>query len=540
MVKKHNSMVLGLAMAFLMCMAVIPIPALAAPSLDWSWHTLGSREYFMEPVANNGDFDLLMEDLVVELTDGGAKTFALPPGTDMTEGVHYRINGILPAGLSLKVTQSTSTRVDIYVRGTASSHTPADNVDGIQLQFLPAAYSDNNNANLDNNTFSNIGIHFLGASVTWMSLGPVFMESSLNDGSINPANYVVITLSNDDQFVEGEFRQDVHFKVHGLPSGLSAQITRQDNNTLRLQLTGNAVQHDPEDTDHFTMEFLDAALVSGDASSISYTMPLAWTVVFTNPSTMTWSGAAFAESTDNDGSVDTVLTVTLGGEDADTFSGTPGVMDAASYTCSNVPAGLDVEVTIINASTAEIRLTGQASAHTAADSVTNMGITFRNAAFTGGDAGDVAGSSRDDLAVTFNDPSAEEEEETPTGVTATFKLGSSTYQVNGINYSMDVSPYATQNRTFVPVRYLGYALGLPESGINWNGSSGQVNLSDGTTNVMLQMGSMWITINGTGQMMDVEPQAQNGRVFLPARWVAEAFGAHVDWLPDTQTAVITR
>lgn len=541
MVKKHNTRILGLAMAFLICMAAIPIPALAAPSLDWIWNTVGNREYLLEPAGNNGNFDLLMESLAVQLVDGGAKTFALAPGTVMTEGVHYRINGILPAGLSLQVTQTTAERVDIFVRGTASSHTPADNVDGVQLQFLPAAYSDNNNADVANNTFNNVNIHFLGASVTWMAIGPVFLESSLNDGSINPANFVTITLSNEDEFVEENFVQDVHFKVHGLPSGLSAQMTRLDNNHLRLQLIGNAERHEPADSDHFTMEFTDAALVSGDASSLSFIAPLAWVVAFSNPSTMTWSGGTFVESADNDGSVDTVLTVTLGGDSADTFSSAPGVMDASFYTCTNIPAGLNAEVTVINDSTAEIRLTGEASAHAAADSITDLGITFRNAAFTAGNAGAIAGSSRNDLSVTFADPSeAEEEEEVPAGVTATFKLGSSSYTVNGINYSMDVATFATQNRTFVPVRYLGYALGLQDSGIIWNGSSGQVNLSNGTTNVTLQMGSMWITTNGTGQMMDVEPLAQNGRVFLPARWVAEAFGATANWLPDTETAVITR
>lgn len=540
MEKQHKWSVLGMALVMLASMLALPLPALAAPSLDWQWNIAGGREFYQEPAANDGNFNALGENLQVDLVDGAGKTFALPPVTEMTEGIHYRINGVLPAGLRLSVVQSTGTQVNIYVRGIAGSHTPASNVDGVQLQFLAAAYSDNDDTNVANNTYSSIAIHFLGAGVTATPSGPLFMESSLNDGSMDPAQYVTINLSAEDRFVEETFVEGVHFKTHGLPAGLSVVINRLDNQNLRMQLNGAAVKHEPEDMDHFTLEFMDAALESGDASTLSYLSAMVWPIVFSDPSTMSWSGTAFVESAANNGSVDTVLTVVLGGDTPDTFSSAPGVMDESFYTCSNVPSGLDVEVTVIDASTAEIALTGQAAAHAAADSVTDMEITFRNAAFTSGNAGAIAGSSRSGISVTFDDPSGVQPPDGTSSLVATFTLDSSSYQVNGTSFAMDVAPFATQNRTFVPVRYLAYSLGLVDNGIIWNGSTGQVSLIEGSTIVNLQLNSMWLSVNGVNQLMDVVPLTQQDRVFLPARWVAEAFGAQVEWVPETQTAVIRR
>lgn len=113
---------------------------------------------------------------------------------------------------------------------------------------------------------------------------------------------------------------------------------------------------------------------------------------------MTWSGGQFTESAANDGSISNSITVTL---DNETFSA--GSLDLTTdYTVSNVPAGLAVSVTKTSDTAASITLTGNAAQHTAAGNISNLAITFTNSAFSGGNAGSVANSSRTDLAVTFN------------------------------------------------------------------------------------------------------------------------------------------
>ncbi len=44
-------------------------------------------------------------------------------------------------------------------------------------------------------------------------------------------------------------------------------------------------------------------------------------------------------------------------------------------------------------------------------------------------------------------------------------LGEKTYTVNGAEKTMDVAPFAKDNRTYVPVRFVGEALGFKVTGL---------------------------------------------------------------------------
>lgn len=48
---------------------------------------------------------------------------------------------------------------------------------------------------------------------------------------------------------------------------------------------------------------------------------------------------------------------------------------------------------------------------------------------------------------------------------ARFWNGRVYYEAAGQQYPMDVAPYIKNGRTYVPVRYLAYALGVPEEGV---------------------------------------------------------------------------
>ncbi|OIQ11568.1 copper amine oxidase N-terminal domain-containing protein [Neomoorella thermoacetica] len=101
-----------------------------------------------------------------------------------------------------------------------------------------------------------------------------------------------------------------------------------------------------------------------------------------------------------------------------------------------------------------------------------------------------------------------------------------------VNCKMDVTPFIENGRTYVPVRYLAYGLGVAEKDVNWDEASQTVTLSMEGTTVKLQVGSKTIYVNGKPQEMDVTPLLRNGRVFLPARFVAEAFGYKVFYRDD--------
>ncbi len=125
-------------------------------------------------------------------------------------------------------------------------------------------------------------------------------------------------------------------------------------------------------------------------------------------------------------------------------------------------------------------------------------------------------------------------------VSSEFVIGSNIYKVNGLSKIMDTAPYIKNDRTYVPVRFLGYALGLSDEDIVWDASNQKATFTDGTNTVELTIGSTTITVNGEAQTMDVAPEISNDRTMLPARWVAEAFGAQVGWDNLTRTVVIEK
>ena len=47
-------------------------------------------------------------------------------------------------------------------------------------------------------------------------------------------------------------------------------------------------------------------------------------------------------------------------------------------------------------------------------------------------------------------------------------------------------------------------------------------------------------VNAKVYTLDTAPIISNGRAFVPIRFIAESFGAEVEWLKETETIVIRR
>jgi hypothetical protein len=118
---------------------------------------------------------------------------------------------------------------------------------------------------------------------------------------------------------------------------------------------------------------------------------------------------------------------------------------------------------------------------------------------------------------------------------AEFKIGSNVYYAGGVAKVMDVAPYIKGDRTYVPMRYLGEMLGAE---VVWDDAARTVTLTKGDTTVVFTIGSTSYTVNGEAKTADVAPEITNDRTMLPARFVAEAFGAVVGWDAVSQTVVV--
>jgi hypothetical protein len=119
-----------------------------------------------------------------------------------------------------------------------------------------------------------------------------------------------------------------------------------------------------------------------------------------------------------------------------------------------------------------------------------------------------------------------------------FVIGSTTYTLNGVEQTMDVAPYIKGDRTYMPIRYVAYALGIDDNNIVWDQANQTVTLMKGDKVVQMKIGSTALLINGASITMDVAPEISNDRTMLPIRFVAQAFGAPVAWDEATQTVTV--
>jgi len=125
---------------------------------------------------------------------------------------------------------------------------------------------------------------------------------------------------------------------------------------------------------------------------------------------------------------------------------------------------------------------------------------------------------------------------------AEFRIGQAYYTIGGVRYEMDVAPYIKSDRTFLPVRFVAYACGVPVEGVTWDGATRTVGLLKGSTYLSLQIGSKALRVTRgsttTTVTMDVAPEITSDRTMLPVRWVAEQFGYTVGWVADTRTVTL--
>ncbi|MGF7396225.1 copper amine oxidase N-terminal domain-containing protein [Thermoanaerobacterium thermosaccharolyticum] len=122
--------------------------------------------------------------------------------------------------------------------------------------------------------------------------------------------------------------------------------------------------------------------------------------------------------------------------------------------------------------------------------------------------------------------------------TAIFVVGQSSYIQDNLSKSMDAATFIQNGRTYVPLRYLGLALGVNENDIQWDSASQTATLSMNGTTLKFTIGKTTYYTNNQANSMDVAPLVKNGRTYLPARYVAEAFGYKVNWNGDTQAVTV--
>ncbi len=109
--------------------------------------------------------------------------------------------------------------------------------------------------------------------------------------------------------------------------------------------------------------------------------------------------------------------------------------------------------------------------------------------------------------------------------------------VNGNKLTFpDAQPFVDGNgRTQTPARFIGEALG---ANVTWDGSKQKAVFELGSNTLVLYIGKTDYDLNGQKKQMDTAAMLKDGRTFVPARYVAEAFGATVRWDSAIRTVYI--
>ncbi|WP_018923028.1 stalk domain-containing protein [Salsuginibacillus kocurii] len=90
----------------------------------------------------------------------------------------------------------------------------------------------------------------------------------------------------------------------------------------------------------------------------------------------------------------------------------------------------------------------------------------------------------------------------------------------------NAAPIMENDRMLVPVRPIFDHLGLD---IEWDPENRVVSAVDGHTSLELPIGSRQASFNHEAVTLDAAADVRNGRTYVPARFVAEAFNSEVDW-----------
>lgn len=97
--------------------------------------------------------------------------------------------------------------------------------------------------------------------------------------------------------------------------------------------------------------------------------------------------------------------------------------------------------------------------------------------------------------------------------------------VNGSPISSDVPPQIINGYTMVPVRVISEALG---ASVSWDSSTQTVSLLDNGIHIAMTINGFTLE-NNSPITLDDPAQIINGRVMVPLRFLAQAFGCQVNW-----------
>ncbi|RKD28987.1 N-acetylmuramoyl-L-alanine amidase family protein [Thermohalobacter berrensis] len=119
----------------------------------------------------------------------------------------------------------------------------------------------------------------------------------------------------------------------------------------------------------------------------------------------------------------------------------------------------------------------------------------------------------------------------------TVKLKKINVLINGEPIDSDVPPVLYDNRTLVPIRFVANHL---MADISWNQENREATIKTSDKEIILKIDSSTVKINGEEKELPYGVPAKliSDRTMVPLRFVSEALGFKVGWIPETWTGTI--
>lgn len=102
--------------------------------------------------------------------------------------------------------------------------------------------------------------------------------------------------------------------------------------------------------------------------------------------------------------------------------------------------------------------------------------------------------------------------------------------INGVPQApLEAAPFLMNGRTMVPIRFISESMGAR---IEYEVTTRTITINYEETIIIMQYNHPEATINGKTVIMDAPYTIRSARSFVPIRFIAEAFGAKVEWIPQ--------
>lgn len=121
-----------------------------------------------------------------------------------------------------------------------------------------------------------------------------------------------------------------------------------------------------------------------------------------------------------------------------------------------------------------------------------------------------------------------------------YRIGQTSYTVNGVVHMMDAAPVIINDRTYLPIRYVAEPLGAT---ITWDASLQKATFIFNGTTVEMIVNSNMAWVNGVDTPIAADPAVTplliSGRLQVPVAFVAYSLGCDVTWDMALQEITIT-